>query len=241
MSTTTPPPPPPYVPNDIFAHYGRQLIKNFWENASAPILPTSPGPQAGGSAAAAPPSYSMATMSSRILAPAAAAGTTPTPTVGILGAGTTYMSPATSQSFNVYFAGIGGLYVALILDDLGIPYKIIEGRERVGGRLYTYTFRNKTGAPYNYFDVGAMRFPQIPSMRRVFRLFDYGPLNTGDLALKAKVQPFYFVGGANNDTFLSYNNVTVKQNAVPPRIPRSFQCVCRNPGCHSDAIHYSGR
>lgn len=115
--------------------------------------------------------------------------------------------------------GASGLYTALILDDLGIPYKILESRDRVGGRLYTHTFRNKTGAPYNYFDVGAMRFPEIPAMQRVFSLFNYAPLNTDDIALKKKLTPFYFKGAANNDTFLSYNGVTVKQNAVPAGDP----------------------
>jgi hypothetical protein len=105
--------------------------------------------------------------------------------------------------------GITGLYTALILLDLGIPFKIIEARERVGGRLYTHTFPNPTGAPYNYFDVGAMRFPEIDSMKRVFHLFDYPPLNKGDLALKKKLKPFYF---SNENTFLSYNGVTVRQS-----------------------------
>ncbi|KAF8869719.1 hypothetical protein CPB84DRAFT_1856086 [Gymnopilus junonius] len=70
-------------------------------------------------------------------------------------------------------AGPGGLYTALMLDDLGIPYKIIEARGRVGGRLFTYTFPDGTGAPYNYFDVGAMRYPDTESMKRIFHLFNY--------------------------------------------------------------------
>lgn len=61
-----------------------------------------------------------------------------------------------------------------------------------------------------------MRFPQIPVMDRVFRLFDYPPLNTPDIALKAKVKPYYFQA---EDAFLSYNGVTVKQNAVPAGDP----------------------
>ncbi|KIK68736.1 hypothetical protein GYMLUDRAFT_256401 [Collybiopsis luxurians FD-317 M1] len=113
-------------------------------------------------------------------------------------------------------AGSAGLYTALILDDLGIPFQIIEARDRVGGRLYTHTFPNQTGAPYNYFDVGAMRFPQIKSMNRVFHLFNYPPLNQGDLSLKSKLKPFYFVGAANNYTLLSYNGVTVRQNTTAP-------------------------
>ncbi len=120
------------------------------------------------------------------------------------------------------------MYTALILDDLGIPYKILEARDRVGGRLYTHTFPNQTGAPYNYFDVGAMRFPEIAAMRRVFQLFDYKPLNTGDLALKKKLKPFFFRGAANNDTFLSYNGVTVKQNALPAGDPFQGEAVIQD-------------
>ncbi|KAG9124881.1 hypothetical protein FRC07_009897 [Ceratobasidium sp. 392] len=51
-------------------------------------------------------------------------------------------------------------------------------------------------------------------MTRVFKLFEYEPLNTGGIALKDKLKPFYFVGGGNNNTFFSYNGVTVRQNAV---------------------------
>ena len=112
--------------------------------------------------------------------------------------------------------GAGGLYAALILDDLGIPYQIIEAQDRVGGRLFTYTFPNDTGKPYNYFDVGAMRFPYITSMARLFHLFDYGPLNTNGIALKKKLRNFYFTNG---NAYYSYNGVTVRQNAVPAQDP----------------------
>jgi len=104
--------------------------------------------------------------------------------------------------------GPGGLYTALILDDLGIPYRILEAQDDVGGRLFTYKFRNDTGAPYNYYDVGAMRFPQITSMQRVFHLFQYPPLNTRGIALAAKVKPYYFTC---DNALLSYNDITVKQ------------------------------
>ena len=58
-------------------------------------------------------------------------------------------------------AGVAGLYIALILDDLAIPglsYDILESSSRVGGRLYTYPF---PGGPSNcYVDIGAMRYPK---------------------------------------------------------------------------------
>ncbi|KAG1798016.1 uncharacterized protein BJ212DRAFT_246701 [Suillus subaureus] len=54
-------------------------------------------------------------------------------------------------------AGVGGLYTALILDSLDINYEILEASDRTGGRLLTYNFPN--GGKYDYYDVGAMRFP----------------------------------------------------------------------------------
>ncbi|KAG1808023.1 uncharacterized protein BJ212DRAFT_1485304 [Suillus subaureus] len=53
-------------------------------------------------------------------------------------------------------AGPGRLYTALILQDLSIPYRIINAQGKVGGRLLTYKFQDGTGSPYNYFNIGAM-------------------------------------------------------------------------------------
>ncbi|KAF3930142.1 hypothetical protein ABW19_dt0208437 [Dactylella cylindrospora] len=68
-------------------------------------------------------------------------------------------------------AGVAGLYIAMILDDLNIPnlsYDILEANTRVGGRAYTYHFSDE---PHDYYDIGAMRYPKIPSMDRTFDLF----------------------------------------------------------------------
>jgi heterodisulfide reductase subunit A-like polyferredoxin len=46
-------------------------------------------------------------------------------------------------------AGAAGLYAAMMLEDLGIPYEILEAGKRVGGRLYTHHFPN--GSEYDYF------------------------------------------------------------------------------------------
>ena len=59
-----------------------------------------------------------------------------------------------------------GLYIAMILDKLNIPglsYEIIEANDRFGGRVYTHKFSD---APHNYYDVGAMRFPEIDIMKK---------------------------------------------------------------------------
>lgn len=84
-------------------------------------------------------------------------------TVGIIGAGAT------------------GLFAALTLEaiikehKIPIQYKILEaesanGEHPVGGRLWTHKF---AGGANDYYDRGAMRFPQIPFMKPVFDLFDY--------------------------------------------------------------------
>ncbi|EIN12605.1 amine oxidase [Punctularia strigosozonata HHB-11173 SS5] len=68
-------------------------------------------------------------------------------------------------------AGVAGLYTAMILKSLNIPYEILELSGDVGGRLYTYDFPNN-GDGYQYYDVGAMRFPKTPFMKRTFDLVD---------------------------------------------------------------------
>ncbi|EJD42298.1 hypothetical protein AURDEDRAFT_89618 [Auricularia subglabra TFB-10046 SS5] len=60
----------------------------------------------------------------------------------------------------------------MILDSFAdkFSYEILEGnKERVGGRLFTHKFPG--GGPNDYYDVGAMRFPDIPFMTRTFDLF----------------------------------------------------------------------
>ncbi len=80
-------------------------------------------------------------------------------------------------------AGAAGLFTAMIFDylrgksqegvipDLNISYDIYEaaGEERLGGRLYTYKFPDTDvypSGPHDYYDVGAMRFPENPIMER---------------------------------------------------------------------------
>ncbi|RWS20979.1 hypothetical protein B4U80_14199 [Leptotrombidium deliense] len=58
-------------------------------------------------------------------------------------------------------AGITGLYSAILLNELGIKYEILEASNRTGGRFYTWYYDNYNGANYNYVEIGAMRFPKI--------------------------------------------------------------------------------
>jgi hypothetical protein len=96
-----------------------------------------------------------------------------------------------------------------LLDFLKVPFEIIEARDRVGGRLYTHTFPDSTGAPYNYYDVGAMRFPKIEAMWRLWKL-----LEREEFGLKEKLQKFHYQDEAKR-TFRSYNGVTLRLSQVP--------------------------
>jgi hypothetical protein len=62
-------------------------------------------------------------------------------------------------------AGAVGLYAAMMLKYLGITnVDIYEASDRVGGRLFT---KGHFGGNdyHNYYDVGAMRIPQIAWMK----------------------------------------------------------------------------
>ncbi|KAM9957008.1 hypothetical protein ACTFIR_003745 [Dictyostelium discoideum] len=67
-------------------------------------------------------------------------------------------------------AGMAGLYAAMILQDLGLQYNILEAnKERVGGRIYTYRFPQNQDK-YQTVELGAMRFPKIEIMDRLLNL-----------------------------------------------------------------------
>lgn len=63
---------------------------------------------------------------------------------------------------------MAGLYTAMILKPLDISYEILEASNRIGGRVFTHRFSDDPG---DYYDAGAMRFPDTPIMDRTFRLF----------------------------------------------------------------------
>ncbi|KAF9473297.1 hypothetical protein BDN70DRAFT_817464 [Pholiota conissans] len=99
----------------------------------------------------------------------------------------------------------------MILQSLGIDYEILESNERIGGRLFTHRFNGEKGVNaevgtperYDYFDIGAMRFPEIPFMKRVFDLFEELQLN--DLFVD------YKLSGPNN---LQYFNTAPPLNST---------------------------
>ncbi|KAH6714834.1 L-amino acid oxidase [Leptodontidium sp. MPI-SDFR-AT-0119] len=123
-------------------------------------------------------------------------------------------------------AGAAGLYSAVLLDSLGIDYDILEASGRVGGRIYTYRFNDtawKASTPddpdfYDYYDVGAMRFPGMKSyMDRIIgttndSLIPY--INSLVEHPKDKVQQIPYIFTAQN-TFRRYNDI-LQYNQVPP-------------------------
>ena len=85
--------------------------------------------------------------------------------------------PPPERKVCIVGAGVAGLYIAMILDSLEIPnltYDILEANDRVGGRAYTHHFSNKK---HDYYDIGAMRYPDIPTMKRTFDLFRMKSIN----------------------------------------------------------------
>lgn len=59
-------------------------------------------------------------------------------------------SPSPEIPVCIIGAGMAGLYTAMILQDLGIPYHIVDAdvQQRVGGRVFTHKFSN---VPYDYY------------------------------------------------------------------------------------------
>jgi monoamine oxidase len=55
-----------------------------------------------------------------------------------------------------------------MLTKASIPYEILEASDRVGGRVYTYDFPADSTTAHNYYDVGAMRIPDVPAMKMYF-------------------------------------------------------------------------
>ncbi|KAI0116874.1 hypothetical protein F4814DRAFT_414283 [Daldinia grandis] len=59
----------------------------------------------------------------------------------------------------------------MFLDDSKIPspaYDILEAASRIGGRVYTRCFSEEL---HDYYGMGSMRYPDIPTMERTSNLF----------------------------------------------------------------------
>lgn len=122
-------------------------------------------------------------------------------------------------------AGAAGLCTAMILQKLGKPFEILEARPQtdtnpgaVGGRLFTYYFEQPQ-QEYDYFDVGAMRFPYIPGMWPTFDMIDW-------VGLTDQVIPYYFKSETGN-TVHYYNGL---QGKTPPFLDDFFKVGVQNSG-----------
>lgn len=74
-------------------------------------------------------------------------------------------------SVGIIGGGMAGLYAALLLDQLGIDFHILEASgERLGGRVRTHYFNDQ---PHQYAELGAMRFPQSWLQSRLFAFWDH--------------------------------------------------------------------
>ncbi|KAK4164370.1 hypothetical protein QBC43DRAFT_370029 [Cladorrhinum sp. PSN259] len=83
-------------------------------------------------------------------------------------------------------AGACGLYLAMMLKYLGYGnVDILEANERIGGRCFTYPQPGDT-ATHSYYDVGAMRIPDIPWMQHVLEFV------RDTLGLQKKVVSFIY-------------------------------------------------
>lgn len=71
------------------------------------------------------------------------------------------------QAIGIVGAGAAGLSIAVILQKIGFTnVTILEASERIGGRIYTYEFQERTPCDHNYYDVGAMRIPDADTSAR---------------------------------------------------------------------------
>ena len=104
-------------------------------------------------------------------------------------------------------AGAAGLRAAMLLQKAKIPYRILEASSRHGGRLFTYHFTNNPALPHDYFDVGAMRFPNNPAMQATFDLFrDLDITVPEECGKGGKLLPYHLGTGSN---YLLFNGKLV--------------------------------
>lgn len=112
---------------------------------------------------------------------------------------------------------MAGLYTAMMVQSLGIPYRILEGSGRIGGRVYTHRFSDTAG---DYYDVGAMRFPDSPEMKRTFDLFTTLGMkkNTTTVKKAGDLIPYY-LAGPNTPVYINK-----RHQQAPTTADKDFHC-----------------
>ncbi|CAE6470420.1 unnamed protein product [Rhizoctonia solani] len=121
-------------------------------------------------------------------------------------------------------AGVAGLHAATLL---GKHFKvdIYEANKRIGGRLFTHQFETDSaigtrepGGEYDYFDVGAMRFPDTDVMKKTFDLFD-------DLGIP--LIPYRMLG---KKTWVAFNEYRYRRDKVPSWSTDPFKVGVKHRG-----------
>ncbi|KAF5574897.1 l-amino acid oxidase [Fusarium subglutinans] len=123
-------------------------------------------------------------------------------------------------------AGVSGLYIALLLDSLempGLTYEILEASNRAGGRVKTHYFSDRSD---DYFDVGAMRFPEATHMQRIMHLFRH---------LNVPLSPYY---KTETDRPYLFNNILAAN--IPQNRKDIFQLGRSHGGLVPDRLVQRG-
>ncbi|KAJ3505079.1 hypothetical protein NMY22_g17706 [Coprinellus aureogranulatus] len=189
---------------DVFAQYGRNLEKAIFEKYMAALPPSA---------------------KTRCLKAIATAGETTAPKFNV---------KSTHEGVvpvGIIGGGMSGLYTALILAWLKIPFQILEASDRVGGRCFTYNFEE--GGEWDYYDVGAMRFPlpkegEIGPHLRLKELFDLLELPLFDYIYKTDAGLMYF-NGVHSTIGDEDSDFKAKELGVPaPYIAAGVDAICQD-------------
>ncbi|PLB51595.1 hypothetical protein P170DRAFT_320658, partial [Aspergillus steynii IBT 23096] len=124
----------------------------------------------------------------------------------------------------------------MLLDSLYplITYEIVESSDRIGGRAFTYWFPRDAISAWvwgEYYDVGAMRFPDVCLLYLVFRLFRHLDI-TEDNGL---LIPYYLQG---QNCPQRYNGISYVPRPDGPKDP--FHFSVSNHGLVPDATVNEG-
>ncbi|QRV92089.1 Flavin containing amine oxidoreductase [Ceratobasidium sp. AG-Ba] len=113
------------------------------------------------------------------------------------------------QRVAVIGGGVSGLVVAR---KLGVKHKVdvFEAADHVRGRLFIYDF--KDGKEWDYFDVGAMWFPNTSVMKPTYDLFK---------ELEPYIKEPIKYEMSNDNTFLYYNGIRVDRKTAG-QTPQTF-------------------
>ncbi|CAE6443259.1 hypothetical protein ACGC1H_005757 [Rhizoctonia solani] len=105
------------------------------------------------------------------------------------------------QRIAVIGGGVSGLLIAMKLGQV-FKVDVYEASDHLGGRLYTHKFPD--GGQWDYFDVGAMRFPRTTVMEPTFKLFE-------KLGFNAENGTLLEYQRSSPESWLYYNDIRVKR------------------------------